>query len=105
MNGRIYDPLLGRMFSADVVVQFSQSLQSYNRYSYKKLDGAGQLAIVRAHFYDELARLGIYPLSHKIELNERDRRFHEEGQIKDIVKACMADWDHKPLKNDIGGRE
>lgn len=34
MNGRIYDPLLGRFLSADVVVQFPGSLQSYNRYSY-----------------------------------------------------------------------
>ncbi|WP_404424970.1 RHS repeat domain-containing protein [Nibricoccus sp. IMCC34717] len=34
MNGRIYDPMLGRMLSADVVVQFPGSLQSYNRYSY-----------------------------------------------------------------------
>ena len=34
MNGRIYDPLLGRMLSADVVVQYPKRLQSYNRYSY-----------------------------------------------------------------------
>jgi hypothetical protein len=34
MNGRIYDPLLGRMLSADLVVQFPGNLQSYNRYSY-----------------------------------------------------------------------
>jgi RHS repeat-associated protein len=34
MNGRIYDPLLGRFLSADIVVQFPGSLQSYNRYSY-----------------------------------------------------------------------
>ena len=34
MNGRIYDPLLGRFLSADVLVQFPSSLQSYNRYSY-----------------------------------------------------------------------
>jgi hypothetical protein len=34
MNGRIYDPLLGRFQSADAVVQFPGSLQSYNRYSY-----------------------------------------------------------------------
>ena len=34
MNGRIYDPLLGRFLSADVVVQNPTSLQSYNRYSY-----------------------------------------------------------------------
>jgi RHS repeat-associated protein len=34
MNGRIYDPLIGRMLSADAVVQFPGDLQSYNRYSY-----------------------------------------------------------------------
>ena len=34
MNGRIYDPLLGRMLSADLVIQHPKSLQSYNRYSY-----------------------------------------------------------------------
>ena len=34
MNGRIYDPLLGRFLSADLVVQFPGSLQSYNRYAY-----------------------------------------------------------------------
>ena len=34
MNGRIYDPLLGRFLSADLVVQNPGSLQSFNRYSY-----------------------------------------------------------------------
>ena len=34
MNGRIYDPLLGRMLSADLVVTYPSSLQSYNRYAY-----------------------------------------------------------------------
>ena len=34
MNGRIYDPLLGRMLSADIVVQDPFNLQGYNRYSY-----------------------------------------------------------------------
>jgi RHS repeat-associated protein len=34
MNGRIYDPLLGRMLSADIVVQAPGNLQAYNRYSY-----------------------------------------------------------------------
>ena len=34
MNGRIYDPLLGRFLSADLVVQYPGSLQSFNRYSY-----------------------------------------------------------------------
>ena len=34
MNGRIYDPLLGRFLSADTVVQYPGDLQNYNRYSY-----------------------------------------------------------------------
>ena len=34
MNGRIYDPLLGRFLSADLVVQNPTSLQCFNRYSY-----------------------------------------------------------------------
>jgi len=34
MNGRIYDPLLGRFLSADLVVQNPGDLQAFNRYSY-----------------------------------------------------------------------
>ncbi len=34
MNGRIYDPVLGRFISADVVVQFPDAITSYNRYGY-----------------------------------------------------------------------
>lgn len=34
MNGRVYDPTLGRFLSADPYIQAPQNLQSYNRYSY-----------------------------------------------------------------------
>ena len=34
MNGRVYDPSLGRFLSPDPNVQFVADLQSYNRYSY-----------------------------------------------------------------------
>ena len=34
MNGRIYDPTLGRFLQADPFVQFPSNSQSYNRYSY-----------------------------------------------------------------------
>lgn len=34
MNGRLYDPVLGRFFSPDPFVQFHGNPQNYNRYSY-----------------------------------------------------------------------
>ncbi|WP_017446836.1 RHS repeat-associated core domain-containing protein [Gayadomonas joobiniege] len=34
MNGRVYDPNIGRFLSADIVVQSPSNSQSYNRYSY-----------------------------------------------------------------------
>jgi RHS repeat-associated protein len=34
MNGRIFDPLMGRFMSADPFIQEGDELQSYNRYSY-----------------------------------------------------------------------
>ncbi|MDQ8201193.1 RHS repeat-associated core domain-containing protein [Pelagicoccus enzymogenes] len=36
MNGRIYDPLLGRFLSADAIVDGVKTVQGYNRYSYVK---------------------------------------------------------------------
>jgi RHS repeat-associated protein len=34
MNGRLYDPVMGRFVSADFLIQSPDNLQSYNRYSY-----------------------------------------------------------------------
>jgi RHS repeat-associated protein len=34
MNGRLYDPVLGRMLSPDNYIQAPENTQSYNRYSY-----------------------------------------------------------------------
>ncbi len=34
MNGRVYDPLLGRFMTPDPFIQAPSNLQSYNRYSY-----------------------------------------------------------------------
>ncbi|MEX0291274.1 MAG: RHS repeat domain-containing protein, partial [Allomuricauda sp.] len=34
MNGRIYDPQIGRFLSADTIIQAPTDLQFYNRYSY-----------------------------------------------------------------------
>ena len=34
MNGRIYDPLIGRFMSANPIIQAPYNLKSFNRYSY-----------------------------------------------------------------------
>lgn len=34
MNGRIYDPTLGRFLQADLHIQAPKNSQNYNRYSY-----------------------------------------------------------------------
>jgi len=41
MNGRVYDPLVGRFLSADPHIQGPYDLQSYNRYSYAMNDPLG----------------------------------------------------------------
>lgn len=58
MNGRIYDPLLGRFLSADLLVQNPGSLQSYNRYSYVQnnpltlVDPTGWYSVLGLEFTD-----------------------------------------------------
>ena len=34
MNGRLYDPAIGRFMSADPTIQYPDDMQNYNRYSY-----------------------------------------------------------------------
>ncbi len=34
MNGRMYDPVIGRMLSPDIAIQDEYNLQAYNRYTY-----------------------------------------------------------------------
>lgn len=52
MNGRVYDPQLGRMLSPDNFVQDPSSTQNFNRYSYvlnnplKYTDPSGEVAII-----------------------------------------------------------
>jgi len=61
MNGRVYDPALGRFLSPDPNIQFPTNLQSYNRYSYvlnnplRYTDPTGYfLGISDAHFVQGL---------------------------------------------------
>ena len=57
-NGRLYDPILGRMLSPDVVIQDEQSSQAYNRYSYcfnnplRFTDPSGYVVMGSRNYYD-----------------------------------------------------
>ena len=52
MNGRLYDPVLGRFLSPDNFVQMPDNVQSYNRYSYclnnplKYTDPSGEAFVI-----------------------------------------------------------
>jgi RHS repeat-associated protein len=58
MNGRLYDPVIGRFFSPDNFVQLSEFSQSYNRYTYclnnplNYTDPNGDL-FIGSRFWDE----------------------------------------------------
>lgn len=62
MNGRLYDPQLGRFFSPDPIVQLPENTQNYNRYSYclnnplKYNDPSGQI-------FESAIIFGIYNLA------------------------------------------
>jgi RHS repeat-associated protein len=53
MNGRIYDPLIGRFMSADPFIQAPSMLQSYNRYAYV-MNNPLSLTDPSGYFWDPL---------------------------------------------------
>ena len=58
MNGRMYDPVVGRMLSPDIVIQNPEYSQSYNRYSYcfnnplRFTDPSGYVVTIPPEFED-----------------------------------------------------
>ncbi len=58
MNGRIYDPAMGRFFSPDPFIQDPENLQSFNQYSYvynnplKYTDPSGYLSAAYENYED-----------------------------------------------------
>lgn len=65
MNGRIYDPGLGRFVSADPIIQSASNLQSYNRYSYiwnnplNGTDPSGYKAFWKQNWFRQVASLAV----------------------------------------------
>jgi RHS repeat-associated protein len=67
MNGRLYDPSLGRFLSADPQIQSPDNLQNFNRYSYvlnnplsmRDPTGFGWWSSFKKHWLRELIGLGV----------------------------------------------
>ena len=88
MNGRMYDPVVGRMLSPDIVIQNPEYSQSYNRYSYcfnnplKYIDPSGYVVTIppeylKMNLYStdinkyrkKIKRLGVDPNTISVDYN------------------------------------
>ncbi len=85
MNGRIYDPLLGRFLSADLLVPHPGSLQSFNRYSYV---GNNPLTLVDPSGFEDYTKEELDAIGKQI----HDQHVAEENalQRRDDRAAAMA---------------
>jgi hypothetical protein len=79
LNGRLYDPLLGRMLSADNYVQAAGNTQSYNRYSYVHKKCAGN-----RYYYSTHKRI-----EHR--LSETKNQTWIQAQSRNLYKGIFGD--------------
>jgi len=93
MNGRLYDPVLGRFFRPDNYVQMPDNSQSFNRYSYclnnplKYTDPSGDFwnLIIGA------AIGGVFNwASHGFQLNAKGLGYFATGAVAGAVGAGLA---------------
>ena len=93
MNGRLYDPILGRFFSPDNYVQMPDNSQNFNRYSYclnnplKYTDPSGDFwnLIIGA------AIGGVFNwASHGFQLNAKGLGYFATGAVAGAVGAGLA---------------
>lgn len=94
MNGRIYDPLIGRMFSPDPVIANNYNSQDYNKYAYvrnnplKYTDPSGETPIVAvAYIVAGVVGGGINVANnwHKIKNFEQGLAYFGNGAIGGMV--------------------
>ena len=104
MNGRMYDPVIGRMLSPDITIQDEHDMQAYNRYSYcfnnplRFTDPSGYVVTIPPDFEDFyypglLGRPALYAeaLKFKGAENVRFNTDEAEGKTTTTIKWCVRD--------------
>ncbi|MGB9748079.1 MAG: RHS repeat domain-containing protein, partial [Bacteroidales bacterium] len=106
MNGRVYDPCLGRFLSPDIVVQNPASTQDYNRYSYvlnnplKYTDPSGY---TRPPAFDDYWKEYMYLMKPCLEMRllaEENAEIFAEWFVKDV----KGQWIRRENAVDVTGK-
>ncbi|MCH6257920.1 FG-GAP-like repeat-containing protein [Puniceicoccaceae bacterium K14] len=108
MNGRIYDSLLGRFLSSDIIVDGVATVQGYNRYSYV---GNNPLAFTDPSGYSALFRFpwgNPYGIDYDIlnpTITNEDPSFEAENHLDGVLVRVNAEYflqDGKMSPNEYG---
>ena len=104
MNGRLYDPVIGRFFSPDNIVQLPEFSQSFNRYSYclnnplKFVDPSGQwlddYGLTKMGYIKKL-RDTFDDFDRLIALNENEKETDRQ------IKVYKNNWKDKSILYDL----
>ncbi len=101
MGGRMYDPVLSRFLNPDIVVQFPENSQSYNRYSYA-LNNPLKYTDPSGWFIDE------WELDRKTGkiswLNDNKHYIERDGQQVEVDKLINSIGNYIDLSKGILGR-
>ena len=102
MNGRIYDPALGRFLSADPYVQFPENFQNYNRYTYVNNnpvsfnDPSGHYLSILTGIIGGVAGWGATTLIVAVSVAAAVQTFVRGGSLTEALKAgiftALAAW-------------
>lgn len=108
MNGRIYDPAIGRFLSADPYIQSPDNLQSYNRYAYvwnnplNATDPTGYWSLAKfvkatVHFAFAPTLKNAFNLVRASPLGEQSSRFIMKNQWAYAIGQMVAGYYGGPL--------
>ncbi len=83
MNGRVYDPLLGRFMTADPTVENAGNLETYNRYSYTANNPLGRRDPSGFSWWRRLGHFVSWS-------NQYNPAWHGANEIPDLLRGDLA---------------